>query len=401
MKAGFDLPAQPAPWRVPQAYTQLPRGTIALLSGVPDLSLVPVAAIARAYRRALRPAALGYADPRGDVALRTQLATMLSALRGVAATADSVLVTRGSQQALDLAARALLRPGDVVAVEALGYSPAWAALAAAGATLVPIRVDAGGMRVDELAALTATRPVRAVYLTPHHQYPTTVTLAAPRRLALLELARKQRIAIFEDDYDFDFHYDGRPVLPLASADRDGVVVYFGTLSKVLAPALRLGFVVAPELVIEKLASLRVINDRQGDTVVERAVAELLEDGEVLRHARRMRRIYESRRDLFVHELRKRLGTVLELDVPAGGMAVWAGAPGVDVEAWSERALAHGVATLPSRRFTFAGSPPAALRLGFATHAEDILREAVKRLAAALPKRGERVGQRPIRQTAPR
>ena len=382
-KTGFELPAPPTPWLGARAPTTLPRGTIALYSGVPDVSLVPVAALGRAYRRALRPGALGYGDARGDVALRTQLAAMVSSLRGLATTPDSVLVTRGSQQALDLVARALLRPGDVVAVEALGYTPAWAALAATGATLVPVRVDGAGLCVDALATLAAAQPLRAVYVTPHHQYPTTVTLSASRRLALLELARKQRFAILEDDYDYEFHYDGRPVLPLASTDRDGVVVYLGTLSKILSPALRLGFVVAPESLLERLAALRMANDRQGDTIVERAVAELLDEGEVQRHARRMRRIYEARRDVLVEALRRQLGRAIDFDVPAGGMALWVRAEGVDVEAWSARALDGGVATMAGKRFTFSGRPPAALRLGFAAHADDVLREAVRRLAAAL------------------
>jgi len=383
-RAGFDLGPGPEPY----PRQALPPGTLALAGGLPDLRLVPAAALARAYRRVLRTqgrTVLDYGDPRGHPRLRAALAAMLSARRGLAATPDSVLVTRGSQMALDLVARALLAPGDVVAVEALGYRPAWEALRRAGAQLVPVPVDAGGLRTDALAALAARTRVRAVYVTPHHQYPTTVTLPAGRRLALLALARTHRIAILEDDYDHEFHYEGRPVLPLASADRAGVVVYVGTLSKILAPGLRLGFLVAPAPLVERVATLRTYVDRQGDLGMEAAVAELLEDGEVLRHAHRVRRVYLERRDTLAAALRRALGGALRFDVPAGGIALWTrAARGIDTDAWAERALARGVAVQTGRRFAFDGRARQTLRLGFAPLTPAELREAVRRLAAALP-----------------
>src|SRR5262245_62620003 len=158
---------------------------------------------------------------------------------------DCLLVTRGSQMALSLTARALVRPGDVVAVEHPGYRPAWEAFRLAGAEVVPVPVDEHGLDIRALHKLISRREIRAVYVTPHHQFPTTVTLAAPRRMELLRLAAQRRFAIVEDDYDHEFHYGGRPVLPMASFDTEGVVVYIGTLSKVLALGLRLGFVAAP------------------------------------------------------------------------------------------------------------------------------------------------------------
>jgi GntR family transcriptional regulator/MocR family aminotransferase len=251
---GFDLDARIAsrePREARRDFVPAP-DVLAMSGGIPDVRLVPTAPLARAYRRALKrggPSLLGYGDARGHARLRSALGDMLSALRGVAADSESLMVTRGSQLALDLVARTLLAPGDVVAVEALGYRPAWTALAAAGARLVPIAVDEHGIDVDALEALAARERLRAVYVTPHHQYPTTVMLDAGRRLRLLELARARRIAIIEDDYDFEFHYEGRPVLPLAAADQHAVVVYIGTLSKILAPSLRLGFVVAPPALI--------------------------------------------------------------------------------------------------------------------------------------------------------
>src|SRR5262249_39773062 len=160
--------------------------------------------IGRAYRRVLglRGAKLlAYGDPEGHPALRCALASMLANTRGLKVEADDVLVTRGSQMALSLVARALLRPGDSVAVEEFGYRPAWEAFRAAGATVLSVPIDADGMDVEALKRISKRNPLRAVYVTPHHQYPTTVTLKAARRLALLALAREQRIPIVEDDYD--------------------------------------------------------------------------------------------------------------------------------------------------------------------------------------------------------
>src|SRR5207248_2972350 len=159
------------------------------------------------------------------------IAKLLRQNRGIVASPDEILVTRGSQMAIALFARTVIRPGDAVAVEALGYRPAWAILERAGAKLVGIPVDGEGI---DVAALEK-KNVRAVYVTPHHQYPTTAILSAPRRMRLLEIAKRSGMAILEDDYDHEFHYEGRPVLPLASADDAGSVVYVGTLSKILAP----------------------------------------------------------------------------------------------------------------------------------------------------------------------
>jgi GntR family transcriptional regulator/MocR family aminotransferase len=307
---------------------------------------------------------------------------MLAATRGLAATGSDVMVTRGSQMALSLIARAVLKRGDVVAVEALGYRAAWDAFREAGARLIPLPLDDEGAQVERLAGRD---DVRAVYLTPHHQFPTTVTLGPGRRLRLLELARLHRFAVVEDDYDHEFHYDGRPVLPLASVDRAGSVIYVGTLSKVLAPGLRLGFVVAPGPVLERLEAQRAVADTQGDPVLETAVAELLEEGEVQRHVRRARRVYAQRRHVLLAALDRHFGRRLRVRTPAGGVAVWAKAvPAVDVERWAQAALAGGVHFQPARRFALDGRARPFLRLGYACLNEAEIEEAVRRLARNRP-----------------
>lgn len=385
-RLGFDLPSRGLSIHLAPSGKS---GLIELSAGKPDVRLLPTDIIARAYRRAARTAdkhLFDYGDPRGDVQLRSGLSTMFAAVRGVVANADEVLITRGSQMALDVTARALLSPGDVVAIEGLGYRPAWEALGQTGARLAPLPVDEEGLSVDALETLLDREPIRALYLTPHHQYPSTALLSSSRRLRLLELARVHRFAILEDDYDHEFHYDGRPVLPLASADRAGVVVYIGTLSKILAPGLRIGFVVAPVSLIERLAAMRSFIDRQGDQAMERAIAELLDDGEVQRHARRMRRIYQERRDLLAHALRKHVGDAVDFSVPSGGIAMWVRvAQDIDVDDWVQRAADHGLAVHAARRYAFDGRSRPFLRMCFASLNEREIREAITRLAASRPR----------------
>jgi GntR family transcriptional regulator / MocR family aminotransferase len=369
----------------PLPFQQIPKGALALYGGIPDTRLVPRDALARAFRRALRRKSdlLAYGDPHGEPTLRAALAEMLRARRGLSIDADDVLVTRGSQMALALIGRALVRAGDVVAVEALGYQPAWRALAQEGAKLAPVPVDSEGLDVDALAELCDRSPVRAVYVTPHHQFPTTVSMSAARRMALLDLARRKRFAIIEDDYDHEFHYDGRPVLPLASADDYGVVLYVGTLSKVLAPGLRVGYLIAPEAFREAVACHRYDFDRQGDQVTERALAELIEDGELQRHVWRTRRVYEGRRAHCITELREALSEWLEFTTPSGGMALWGTVrPDLPVGRWHARAAERGVLFQPGHVFTFDQREIQRVRLGYCGLSEREMSVAIGRLKDA-------------------
>lgn len=379
-ETAYDLPAL--------APLVLPASAMTLGGGVPDVRLFPAEALARAMRRAMRRQplrVLSYGDPQGPRELRLAIAAMIGATRGVAATEDNVLIVRGAQMGIDLVARTLLSPGDDVAVEALGYRPAWEALAASGAKLRPAPIDERGLHPD---ALDPMKNLRAVYVTPHHQFPTTVTLDAARRIALLQKARERRFFILEDDYDHEFHYGGRPVLPLASADTHGSVIYVGTFSKVLAPGLRLGFVVAPTPVIARLTRTRRYVDRQGDHLLAAAVAELIDDGEVQRHIRRARRIYADRRDRNAKLLEATLGDAIAFTLPPGGTAIWARVdPAIDVELWARTALdEHGLLLQTAKQFAHDEQPDHFLRLGYAQHTDDEAREAMKRLKASMPTR---------------
>jgi GntR family transcriptional regulator / MocR family aminotransferase len=379
----LPLPSAPAAYRPPL----LPPGALNLSSGAPDLRLVPARAIGRAYRRALAQRGaelLGYGDPEGLPELRSALAAMLASTRGLSVTAADVLITRGSQMALGLVARALLQPGDVVAAEELGYRPAWEAFRSAGAAVVPVAVDRDGIDVRALKALAQQRTLRAIYVTPHHQYPTTVPLSPERRIELLELARTAKIAIIEDDYDHEFQYDGRPLLPLASADHAGVVVYIGTLSKVLAPGLRIGYIAASRQILASVGDLRSLLDTQGDRAVEAAVAALMEEGELQRHIARMRRIYANRREILAASLRRTFGDQVEFAQAPGGMALWVHLlMSIDIDAWSRRSIQHGVSWHPGKRYAFDGQPRPYARMSFAWLNEHELPEAVTRMARAM------------------
>ena len=385
--AGFDV----APPPFVGSYGDTPPGALGLLAGKPDLRLVPGDLLGRAWRRVLASPrrareVLAYGDPRGLPSLRRELTTMLAARRGVVVQPHGIAVTRGAQNALYLAAQALLRPGDVALVEELGFPPAWAALRAAGARIETVPVDAGGVRVDAVEAwIAAHGPPRAMYVTPHHQYPTMAILRPGRRARLLELAAAHRFAIIEDDYDNEFHFEGRPVRPLAAADTAGVVVYVGTLSKVLAPGLRLGYVVGAPEVIEAIVRVRRVVDRQGDRISEAAMAELLADGTVPRHIRRVRRVYQQRRAALAAVLDSELGHVLELGVPAGGLAFWSRVrdDAIDIAAWQRQCQERDVVFRIGQELHFRGEDPRHLRLGYAELNQDELVDAVRRMRAAL------------------
>jgi GntR family transcriptional regulator/MocR family aminotransferase len=382
--ADLGVPLRPTPpFFRPRPLTRL-EPALHLSGGMPDPRLFPIELIARTWRRVLQRRGrhlLEYGAPAGHGPLRDAIARLVAEQRGVAASRENVVITRGSQMALDLLARAVVEPGDTVAIEALGYRPAWEALELAGARLAPLPVDAEGLDVAALERLVRRRKVRAVYVTPHHQYPTTVTMSAARRIALLELARRHRLLVLEDDYDHEFHYEGRPVHPLLAADEAGVVASIGTLSKVLAPGLRLGFIVAPASLAERLARLRAVMDRQGDNPMEATVAELLEEGELQRHVRKMRVVYQHRRDALASALRAKLDDTLTFDLPAGGIALWARVTRpLRLDVWLERAARRGVRVLPGANYRFDGHEPGALRLVFARYTEAELSTAVDVLA---------------------
>jgi GntR family transcriptional regulator / MocR family aminotransferase len=379
-------PLAPPMYRLPQISKPTP-GALNICNGMPDVRLFPAAAMARAFRRAIGQrgrALLTYAVPCGHPRLRKELAAMLACTRALPVTPDNLMITRSIEQAIDLVARMLLRPGDVVVVEAFGYPPAWSVLKLAGARLMPLPLDEDGLDVGALETLLAQQQVRAVFLTPHHQFPTTVVMSHAKRTRLAELAWRHGFAIIEDDYDHEFHYAGKPVLPIASGAGRANVIYIGSLSNLLAPGISSGFVIAPAPVFERLASLRAASDAQGDAAMECAIAELFEDGELLRHVRRMRRIYAARRDALAASLVRHLGSAVTFRIPAGGTGLWLRVDdAIDVATWSVAGEREGVQFFDAGRYEFFQREQPFMRLGFSYHDETELDEAVRRMARAL------------------
>lgn len=379
-------PLSPISQPVPAPFSPAP-GMLVLARSTPDVRLLPSRALARAFRRAVGQqgrSVLTYTDPRGHVRLRSELATMLTRTRGLLTSAGDVLITRSIEQGLDLVARTLISPGDGVVVEMLGYPPARRVMRLAGARLLPLPVDRDGLDVDALETLLARESIRAVLLTPHHQFPTTVVMPAARRARLAKMSLEQCFAIIEDDYDHEFHYEGRPVLPIAAGPARGNVVYVASMANLLAPGLSTAFVVAPPAVLQRLVALRAACDAQGDAAVECAIAELFEDGELLRHVRRMCRLYASRRDALAAALVRHLGSALDFQLPEGGMALWARADdGIDVAAWSRAGELEGVWFNDASSFDFHHREQPFMRLGFSYLDATELDEAVRRMARAL------------------
>lgn len=379
---GFDLPEAPD-LPEPKVFS---RNLLACATGATDPRLLPMVALSRAYARAMQgkdPSHLLHGDPQGQPKYRKALAAMLASTRGLSADPGSLLVTGGGKGGLQLLVQALLRPGDRVAVEALGSPAAWEIFRRAGAELLPVPVDAEGLRVEALEGLLREGPLRAIFLTPARQYPTTVSLSAARRSRLLALAESHRFALLEDDRHSEFHFEGAPPLPLGSEDRKGLVITFGSLSKGLFPSLPLAHLQGPLPLIRRLTALQATLHQGADPVLERALAELLEDGEYLRHLNRVRKASLHRRDAFAEALRQELSEVVEVRPPAGGLAFWLAAKGVDVEAWARRAPAHGVTFTAGRVFAYDQQPNPFLRVGFGAHTEEELRAVATRMGRAL------------------
>jgi GntR family transcriptional regulator/MocR family aminotransferase len=350
--------------------------------GFPDPRLAPLEELSRAYRTQLLTgnaySRLGYGDTAGSLWLRQELSGYLNETRGLKTTTENILITRGTIMGLYLASTGLLKKGDTVVAGELSWSSARINFLQAGAEVLKIPVDGFGIDVEALENICKSQTVRMVYITSHHHYPTTVALRADRRMQLLKLSGKFGFIIFEDDYDYDFHYMSKPLLPLASADQNGLVLYCGSFTKTISPAFRVGYLVGSENVIRYLAQLRRIIDRQGDVMLENAMAELLQNGVIQRHLRKSLRTYRQRRDIFCDLLNTHLNQYLDFQKPDGGMAVWAQFDkNIDLPALSRKALQNDLFFADGTENNLPAQPRNAARLGFASSTTDELAQCIE------------------------
>ncbi|MCW3068392.1 MAG: Transcriptional regulator, GntR family domain [Solirubrobacterales bacterium] len=353
--------------------------------GFPDLANFPRQAWLRALRATLRDApdrAFGYPDPRGALELRRAIAEHLRRVRGVVADPETIVVCSGAAQGFFLLARAL--DGGRIAVEDPGLPPHRAILAAQGARLVPLPVDERGARVDDLAALAAAEgPIDAVLVTPAHQSPTGVALAPPRRAALLAWAGENEGLVIEDDYDAEYRYDRAPLAAMQglAADR---VVYMGTVSKTLAPALRLGWLVLPARLVDRVVSEKLLADHGCATIEQLALAHLIAGGAYDRHLRQARRRYRARRDALVEAVARHLPGARVTGVAAGLHAIVRLGQAVDGMRLMQAAGRRSVGVYPLG-YAYMDVRPVddGLVLGYANLAEPAIEEGIRRLGRAL------------------
>jgi GntR family transcriptional regulator/MocR family aminotransferase len=350
----------------------------------PALDAFPLAAWAQIASRRLRNATrslLADVDARGYWPLREAVADYLGTARGVNCTAEQVIIAAGIQQGLDLTARLVLDPGDPVWVEDPCYFVVTAVFKALGARPIPVPVDERGLSVEE--GKRRCEHARLVYLTPAHQFPLGVTMTADRRLEVLEWARRERSLIFEDDYDSEYRYSGRPIPALQGLDHSGWVILAGSFSKLLFPSLRLGYLVVPNALVEKFTAARFVMDRHSSVIDQAILCDFITEGHFARHIRRMRELYAARLAVLRDSVERKLKGRLRLpEIEAGVQtAAWL-AEGFNAEAVAKAALDLGVEVVPLNRFASQVRLPEGFLLGFGAVDAGELSRGVDCLASA-------------------
>ncbi len=353
--------------------------------GLPALDHFPMEVWRRISDRRLRTATtrmLTYDDPQGSLPLRQAIATHLSASRGARCTADHVIIVSGSQQAIDLAARVLLDPGDEVWMEDPGYFAARVVFEMAGARVMPVGVDEAGLMVHE--GVSTSPNARLAYVTPSHHNPTCVTMSLARRVELLQWAERAGAWVLEDDNASEYRYSGRPVAALQGIDGHDRTLYFGTFSKVLFSSLRLGYIVAPLDLVPSLVSARESADRQSPGWQQAVLTDFLTEGHFNRHLRRMRVLYAARLRNFTEVATRYAGDILEVPEREGGMSrvAYLLAP-IDDQVAASAAHAAGISCVPLSHYRIRPGGRPGLILGFTGMNEDAAARAMQRLAALL------------------
>jgi GntR family transcriptional regulator/MocR family aminotransferase len=356
-------------------------GAIIIDDGFPDPSLSPHESFLQLYRLLFRSEKyhqISSQQDRGGVPhLKSATSTFLNRSRGLNITGEHLIITRGAQMAIYMAAALLIRPGDNIVVSDPSYYMADQIFQKLGAVIHRVSVDQEGMDVNQLEDLLKTNRVRMLYVIPHHHHPTTVTMSSARRIQLLNLIKQYELWTIEDDYDYDFHYRNSPILPLASTDHGGRIIYIGSYTKLLGPSFRIGYMVAEKHIIDQAISFKRLIDLRGDFMMESALANLIENGELGRHIKRSKKIYADRLESTSKIITATFAGSIDFEKPQGGMALWL--------RFDERhPLAKILIKASTRNLHFQGSAYFeghntnlnSLRFGFASLPEDKLGPAV-------------------------
>jgi GntR family transcriptional regulator/MocR family aminotransferase len=370
-----------------------PRPTRAFRANQPALDLFPITLWAQVASRSLRRASveqLRGCDPLGYAPLRRTVAEYLYRSRGVSCEPEQVAIVSGVQEALDLVVRLVLHRGDAIGIENPGYIGAALRLEATGAPLLSMPLDDQGMRLPH----PRHRRVGLVYVTPAHQFPAGLSMSLPRRLALIDWARRTGALIFEDDYDSEYCYAGAPVPALQGLDRQGVVLFAGSFSKVLFPSIRLGYLVVPPDLVERVSALKSITNRFPPVLEQAALCDFITDGHFGRHVRRMREVYAERLSVLVESARQSLDGLLEISPVEAGLQTAGWLCGdVDAAAAAARANERAVEVIPMSRYCREPIDRQGLVLGFAAVDAREIRRGVRELAAALEDCWKGLGRR--------
>jgi len=346
--------------------------------GNPDIELFPFNEFRGYVNDALnRPSVneLNYGDNSGFAPFINEVSTYLRRVRSV--IDKEIIVVNGTQEALYIIAQLLVKKGDKVAVESLGYRPAWNALKNAGAELIGVQQAEQGLDVDHLEKLFKQHKIRLLYLTPLHQYPTTTTLPVAKRIAIYRLAQQYNVPIIEDDYDHEFHYSSQPLAPMAANDPSGLIIYLSSFSKIMFPGIRLGVIAVDKSLASHVVSYRTLMNHKANVVIQDAVARWMADGAFERHLRKTTRIYHKRQQCMLNVLSNFAdeGINLEYSTPPGGMALWVNV-GKNAEEISHAAKAQGIYLLAENSFHLSkvNNENQFIRLGFAGQSEDKIQQ---------------------------
>ena len=371
------------------AFRSLPaRPVRAFRANQPALDLFPTTLWAQVASRRLRRASaqlLAGGETLGYRPLREAVAEYLNTSRGVRCTAEQVLIVSGALEGLDRTARLLLNPGEPAWMEEPGYPGAAAVLRAAGARICSVPVDVEGLDVER-GIKRWPRP-KLLYVTPAHQFPLGVTMSLRRRLALLEWARKAGVLIFEDDYDSEYRYSGRPVPALQGLDRAGVVIFGGSFSAVMFPAMRLGYLVVPPEMVDAFAAAQSVSTHHPPLLGQAVLRDFIREGHFARHIRRMREVYAERLGVLLKAARDKLGGLIEIsNVEAGLQTIGWLRCKVAAETVARAAAERNVEVRPLRQYAYGRAPRNGIVLGFAAVEPRELRRGVEELATILQSR---------------